>query len=159
MPEQENSCLTCIYAEWKQIVIGGLHTSGDGRCLWNFPTETIPKAFYYPYHNNQTPPLLAGALEYRNPYTDCPCWELDSRLDKPKVVKTLEEAREALYMEALAKIAFLERTVQQATWKVEADEIKYWRDRAEKAEKIQEKAVTRLVELQQELEKLARAFT
>jgi hypothetical protein len=72
---KSDSCLNCANADWYRTKTGKLHPNGQGKCTWKMPVIEIPKAFYYMYEKRTVPsPTFGGAIDRKDPHTDCPCW-------------------------------------------------------------------------------------
>lgn len=71
-----NICMTCKFADWKRTAAGRLHPDGQGRCRWQMPEITLPKAFYYVgYHS--TPKPSGGQIERKHDdERECAAWLL-----------------------------------------------------------------------------------
>jgi hypothetical protein len=41
------NCLKCKYAEWIRTESGRLHTSGDGKCKYEYKIPALPQSMYW----------------------------------------------------------------------------------------------------------------
>lgn len=41
------SCLNCQYADWRRTDKGRLHSSGEGRCTYQYKVPELPQAMYW----------------------------------------------------------------------------------------------------------------